>query len=228
MARLFEPNSPLAHLETLRKLIESLLAFLNFTFIQTYMFFGTRSPKGDQVVMECLKSHLVGSNAVRSLHHLSLIIKNVAGTDSFFTFGLSRAITESGDNNPLLPLKELWEFLQTPQDPLEENLPAAVAALPQIMVSFKGFLQNAIVMKNLPGAREAFFDLTGPHAGPLKPADWPGLDLPPGEIIILSKDRSEALGLFPYFTFGGEHITFAVPDKKLIAILYERLELKGS
>ncbi|NLI74841.1 MAG: hypothetical protein GX442_00200, partial [Candidatus Riflebacteria bacterium] len=224
--RLFEPDTPQGHLETLRNLLEALLGFLNFTFLQTYLFYGTRSPKGDQVVMDCLKCHLGGPSAVRSLHHLALVVKNVTGTDSFFTFALSRAMTEAGEANPLMVLKELWEFVLTPVDPLQETLPQAVEALPQVLMAFKGLLHNPLVMKSAPGAREAFFDLSGPRAAPLKPADRPGLDLPPGEIILLSKDRGEALGLFPYFTFNGERIVFAVPEARQTAILYERLELK--
>jgi hypothetical protein len=227
-AALLEPNTPAGHLASLRTFMEGLLGFLNFTFLQTYLFYGTRSPKGDQVVMECLKGHLVAPTAVRSLHHLALLVKNVPGTDAFFTFALSRSLAESGENNPLVVVKELWEYLQSPVEPLEETLPTAVAALPGILVACKGMLHHPLVMKSAPGAREAFFDLSGPRPGPLKPADRPSLDLPPGEIILLSRDRGEALGLFPYFTFNGERITFAIPDAKQVAILYERLELKDA
>ncbi|OQA11393.1 MAG: hypothetical protein BWY66_00001 [bacterium ADurb.Bin374] len=97
--------------------------------------------------------------------------------------------------------------------------------LPALLVACKGILQNPIVLKLPPGAREPFLNLSGPRPCALSAAERPGLDLPANEIVVLSKDRSEALGLFPYFTFNGRSVTFGVPSDAEFKTLLERLGL---
>jgi len=227
LAPLFENHPPLEHLKNLKNLVGSMLAFLNFCSLQTYLFYATRVPKVDEIVLECLKAHLLGQTPVRFLHNFSLAVKGVRGNDSFFTFGLAKFITETSDQSPSVVLKELFEFaFGHPEGNLEETLPQAVDALSQILINLKGIIQNRIVFKTSPGAREPFIDLTGPKPVPLAPSDRPGLDLPAGEAVLLSKDRSEALGLFPFFEFDGNGIKYSKPDKAKFDMLLERLELK--
>lgn len=223
---LFQKATAEDHLENLRKLVESLTAFLNFTFVQTNIFFAPRSQKVDQIIVECLRSHLGGPNGIRFIHNLGLNIKNVTGNDSFFTFILSRLMSEAPDNNPLIPLKELSEFIIAPREPLNETITEAVAALPRMLIGYKVIIQNKIAQRNNPGEKPPFIDLSGPEATPLGNNDRPVMDLPPGEIVVLSKNRAEALGLFPYFTFNGKTVKFAIPSSDQFATLLERLELK--
>lgn len=225
LGRLFEPADAASLLKALKALLEPLTAFLSFTFMQTYLFFTPRNPKGDQVVKDALKAHLSGPNAVRFLHHLSLLIKGASG-DGFFTVALAKAMSESSaDTNPLFVLREISEFLQTPPDEAADGLTQVAEVLPPLLTSFKGILHNPIVLRLPPGAREPFLNLSGPKPAPLAPADRPGLDLPPNELILLSKDRSEALGLFPYFTFDGQRVVFRAPAEAEFQTLLERLEL---
>jgi len=224
-AQLFEPADAEMLMKALHDLLEPLTAFLSFTFMQTYLFYASRSPKGDQVVKEALKAHFAGPNTVRFLHHLSLLIKD-ASSDSFFTIPLAKAMSESSaDTNPLFILREMVEFLQTPPADAAEGLAQVADALPSLLAAFKGILQNPIVMRLPPGAREPFLNLSGPKSVPLAADDRPGLDLPPNEIILLSKDRSEALGLFPYFTFDGQKVMFKTPSDADFKTLLERLEM---
>jgi len=225
LARLFEPADTASLMKALQALLEPLIAFLSFTFMQTYLFFTPRNPKGDQVVKDALKAHLSGPNAVRFLHHLSLLIKGASG-DGFFTIALAKAMSESSaDTNPLFVLREMTEFLQTPPAEAADGLNQVAEVLPPLLTSFKGILHNPIVLRLPPGAREPFLNLSGPKSAPLAAADRPGLDLPPNELILLSKDRSEALGLFPYFTFDGQRVAFRTPAEEDFQTLLERLEL---
>jgi len=224
-ARFFEPAGAEALMKALQDLLGPLMAFLSFTFMQTYLFYVRRSPKGDQVVKDALKAHFAGPNAMRFLHHLSLLIKDASG-DSFFTIPLAKAMSESSaDTNPLFILREMVEFLQTPPAEAAEGLAQVADALPPLLTAFKGILHNPIVMRLPPGAREPFLNLSGPRSAPLAADERPGLDLPPNEIILLSKDRSEALGLFPYFTFDGQKVVFKAPADSDFKTLLERLEL---
>ena len=178
------------------------------------------------MVKDCLKAHLLGPTATRFLHNLSMTIKDVrGGGDRFFTFTLARMFTEPSELNPLFVLKELYETLLTSPATVEENLDQVIPQLAQMFVAFKSVLENKIVMRMPPGTREPFLDLTGPAVAPLPPAQRPSLDLPSNELCVLSKDKSEALGLFPYFTFDGKALVFGTPDQGAFKTLLERLEI---
>jgi hypothetical protein len=122
-------------------------------------------------------------------------------------------------------LRELAEYLESPIDPLAETIPQAAEGFAQILYALKGLRQNRLVIKAPPGAPWPYADLSGPEVGELAPEHRPDLSLPPGEIILLSNDATEALGLFPYFTYSDGRVRFAVPSQEQCAILYERLEL---
>ena len=225
LERFFRPADPAALMESLRAAIEPLIVFLSFTFLQTYLFFGQRTPKGDQVARDALNAHFSGPASVRLLHHLSLSVREVAG-DAFFSTGLAKTMNEaSEDMNPLFMLREVTEFLKTPPDQAVDGLRQVAGGLPALLAACKGILQNPIVLRLPPGAREPFLNLSGPRPCPLPPSERPGLDLPANEIVVLSKDRSEALGLFPYFTFDGRSVTFGVPSDAEFKTLLERLGL---
>ncbi len=225
LERFFRPAGPAALMESLRAAIEPLIAFLSFTFLQTYLFFGRRTPKGDQAARDALNAHFSGPASVRMLHHLSLSVREVAG-DAFFSTGLAKAMNEaSEDMNPLFMLREVTEFLKTPPNLADDGLRQVAGGLPVLLAACKGILQNPIVLRLPPGAREPFLNLSGPRPCPLPPSERPGLDLPANEIVVLSKDRSEALGLFPYFVFDGRSVMFCVPSDAEFKTLLERLGL---
>ena len=225
LGKLFSPEKPEEHLRNLRQLLEGLLGFLNFAFLQAYLFYAPRNPRGDQAVKEALKLHLLGPNAPRHLHHFALVIKDVKGNDRIFPFPLARILTDPGDTNPLIILREMYQAVLTPTPEVMESLEGMVEQLGPVLIGFKGMIGNRLIMRMPPGTREPFLDLTGPEAVPLAKAQQPELDLPPGEPIILSSDRSEALGLFPYFTFDGQGLSFGQPDTATFATLLERLSL---
>jgi hypothetical protein len=223
--KLLQPASLSTHFEQFKKTLETVVAYLNFTFLLTYLFYTPRNPKVDAAVMESLKANLCGPYGVRNIHQFSLIIKSVKGNDSFFPFPLSRAMSEGTDQNPLMSIKDLWEFVRAPQDELVESLPGAFSVFCEALISLKVMLQNKLIQRNPPGAREALVDLSGPTPGPLAADSRPSLDIPAGEIIVLSKDRSEALGLFPFFVFNGKEVVYTIPDQEQFKTLLERLEL---
>ena len=123
------------------------------------------------------------------------------------------------------PMKEMYEAVLNPTSEVVESLEGIVEQLGPMLVGFKGIISNRLIMRMPPGARESFLDLTGPQSAPLSKAQQPELDLPPSEPIILSSDRGEALGLFPYFTFDGQGLVFGPPDTTTFATLLERLSL---
>ena len=116
MVPLFEPAPAATHLSNLRLSVEGLTAYLSFSFLQTYLFFCEHTPRTDQVVNDCLKANLLGAGAVRCLHQFSMAVKSVPGNTAFFTFTLARSFTEAGEANPLMTLKELYEFVTTPPE----------------------------------------------------------------------------------------------------------------
>jgi HEAT repeat protein len=224
LGRLFQPASASSHLNNLRLSVEGLTAYLAFAFLQTYLFFCERTPRTDQVVNDCLKANLLGPGAVRFIHQFSMSVKGIPGNTAFFTFSLARAFTEAGEANPLMTLKEMYEFVTTPPEGYEESLEGAAEAFPELLMALKSIVFNRIVLRTKPGAREPFIDLSGPDPKPLE-ADPPSLELPAGELIILSRDGSEALGLFPFFTFNGQEILLEKPTAEMIDTLLERMEL---
>ncbi len=51
------------------------------------------------------------------------------------------------------------------------------------------------------------------------------MDLPVGEIVLISTDGAEAFGLFPFFKYQKKKILYTIPTKEELATFYERLEI---
>lgn len=223
--QLFQTTRHDIQLKTIGLVVDNLIAFLNLCYLQSCLFFAPESEVLSKSIKECIKGHLVGPTALRCLHNFALAMKKTRSNPVFFTFSLAAILSESSDANPLMMMRELKEFLRNPVMPLEESMPQAIEGLTEILRGVKSILNNSLVMKAPQGAKEPFADLSGPEARVLAAEKRPGLDLPVGEIILLSRDGTEALGLFPYFKYARKKIIFARPDDKEIAVLLERLEI---
>ncbi len=224
-AMLFQPAKPEVQLKYINQVTDNLIAFLNLCFLQSCLFYAQESDVLARSIRECLKGCLVGPTALRSLHNFSLSMKAARGSPVFFTFSLAGIFSESSDTNPLMMLRELKEFLREPVEPLSESVPQAIEGLTDILRGVKSILNNLIVMKTPPGAKEPFADLSGPEARALAADKRPTLDLPVGEVVLLSRDGGEAFGLFPFFKYAKKKLCFAKPDPKELAVFYERLEI---
>lgn len=224
-AMLFQPAKPEVQLKYINQTADNLIAFLNLCFLQSCLFYAQESDVLARSIRECLKGCLVGPTALRSLHNFSLSMKAARGSPVFFTFSLAGIFSESSDTNPLMMLRELKEFLREPVEPLTESVPQAIEGLTDILRGVKSILNNLIVMRTPPGAKEPFADLSGPEARALAADKRPGLDLPVGEVVLLSRDGGEAFGLFPFFKYAKKKLCFAKPDAKELAVFYERLEI---
>lgn len=224
-AMLFQPAKPEVQLKYIGQTADNLIAFLNLCFLQSCLFYAQESDVLARSIRECLKGCLVGPTALRSLHNFSLSMKAARGSPVFFTFSLAGIFSESSDTNPLMMLRELKEFLREPVEPLSESVPQAIEGLTDILRGVKSILNNLIVMKTPPGAKEPFADLSGPEARVLAADKRPTLDLPVGEVVLLSRDGGEAFGLFPFFKYAKKKLCFAKPDPKELAVFYERLEI---
>jgi hypothetical protein len=209
LKELFVPNPPEVHLKNIKNLTDNLIAYLNLCFIQSCLFFAPTSDVLNKSIKDCLKGHLTGPTSLRCLHNFSLALKQSRENPVFFTFSLARIFSESSDLNPLMMLRELLEFLKTPIEPLNETVPQAVEGLCDILAGVKSILHNKIVMKAPKGAKQPFADLSGPLAVPLAQEDRPELDLPSGEVILISREGTEALGLFPYFKYQKRKVVFS-------------------
>lgn len=223
--QLFQTTRHDMQLKTIGLVVDNLIAFLNLCYLQSCLFFAPESDVLSKSIKECIKGHLIGPTALRCLHNFALAMKKTRSNPVFFTFSLATILSESSDTNPLMMMRELKEFLRNPVMPLEESMPQAIDGLTEILRGVKSILNNSLVMKAPPGAKEPFADLSGPEARILAADKRPALDLPVGEIILLSRDGTEALGLFPYFKYARKKIVFARPDDKEIAVLLERLEI---
>ncbi len=224
-AMLFQPAKPEVQLKLINQVADNLIAFLNLCFLQSCLFYAQESDVLARSIRECLKGCLVGPTALRSLHNFCLSMKAARGSPVFFTFSLAGIFSESSDTNPLMMLRELKEFLREPVEPLSESVPQAIEGLTDILRGVKSILNNLIVMKTPPGAKEPFADLSGPEARALSADKRPSLDLPVGEVVLLSRDGGEAFGLFPFFKYEKKKVFFAKPDAKELAVFYERLEI---
>jgi hypothetical protein len=143
----------------------------------------------------------------------------------FFTFSLAGVLSDASDANPLMMMRELKEYLREPVEPLDESVPQAIEGITEILRGVKSLINNLLVMKAPPGAKEPFADLSGPEAKILPLEKRPALDLPVGEVILISRDGTEALGLFPYFKYSRKKVVFAKPSLEERNILLERLEI---
>lgn len=222
---LFEPGRPEVLLKALQLTADHLVGYLNLCFIQSCLFFATPSEMLERSIKDCLKGHLVGPIAIRCLHNFALAMKQSRENPIFFTFTLSQVFSESSDTNPLMLLRELAEYLNDPIAPLEETIPQAVEGMTEILRGCKAIMNNTLVMKAPRGAKEPFADLSGPLAQVLPVDKRPALDLPEGEVILISRDGGEALGLFPFFKYSKRRVHFARPDEAEMKILLERLEI---
>lgn len=222
---LFKPARPEIHLNNIQLVVDNLTAYLNLCFLQSCMFFSPPSEVISKSVKDCLKGNLIGPTALRCLHNFALAMKQSRENPVFFTFSLANIISESSETNPIMMMRELKEYLKTPIDPIEETLPQAIEGLAEILRGVKSLLNNSIVMKAPKGAREPFADLSGPLASVLSADKRPGIELPEGEVVVISRDGTEALGLFPYFKYAKRKVVFNKPDEEDFAILLERLEI---
>ncbi|MGM0598331.1 MAG: hypothetical protein ACQETH_00820 [Candidatus Rifleibacteriota bacterium] len=223
---LFKPASEEQLLNVINKVSDNLIAYLNLCFLQSCMFFAPPSAMLEKSVKDCLKGHLIGPTALRCLHNFALAMKQSKENPVFFTFSLSKILSDSSDTNPLMMLRELREYLKQPIEPLNETIPQAVEGLAEILRGTKSILNNSIVMKTPKGTKVPFADLTGPLAVALKPDKRPGIELPESELVVLSRDGTEAFGLFPYFKYANRRMYFSKPGKEEFAILLERLEVE--
>ena len=223
--KVFEAAAPEEKLKHIEQVLDNLTAFLNLCFLQSCLYFAPESEVLSQSVRECLKTGLVGPAAFRCLRNFALSMKAARHSPVFFTFSLAGVFGESSETNPLLLMRELKEYLRSPEEPVSETLPQAVDGLIEILLGVKSILANKLVMKAPAGAREPFADLSGPEATVLAADKRPALELPPGEVVLVSRDGTEALGLFPYFKYARKKIVFARPDNAEIRTLYERLEI---
>ncbi|GAB4283489.1 MAG: hypothetical protein Kow0029_29670 [Candidatus Rifleibacteriota bacterium] len=224
-ARFFKPALPADILVNIQQVANNLIAYLNLCFLQSCLFFAPPSEVVTRSIKECLRGHLIGPTSLRCLHNFALAMKQSRENPVFFTFSLANLISESSDSNPLLMLRELKEYLKSPVEPLEETLPQAVEGLADIIRGLKAILNNPIVMKAPKGARQPFADLSGPLAEVLPPDKRPAIELPEGEAVVLSRDGTEALGLYPYFKYSKRKLIFNKPEEKEFAVLLDRLEI---
>lgn len=225
-SELFEPGKPDKHLASLSVAFNQATAFVNLCFLQSCMFFAPPSEVLTKTIKECLRNHLTGSISLRHMHNFAMAMRRSNENPVFFTFTLAKLMTESSDDNPLLMMRELAEYLKSPIEPIEETVPQAIDGFTEILSGLKSILQNKLVMKTPAGAREPFANLSGPIAEVLKEKDRPELELPAGEVILISRDGTAALGLFPYFKYHKRKVIFARPSEDEFKILLERLELE--
>lgn len=223
--KLFVPADHKTSLVQIGQVLDNLTAFLNLCYLQSCLFFAPESEMLARSIIDCIKGELVGPTALRCLHNFVLSMKQARGNPVFFTFSLAGVLSETSDANPLMMMRELKEYLREPVEPLEESIPQAIEGMTEILRGVKSIVNNLLVMKTPSGAKEPFADLSGPEAKILPLEKRPALDLPVGEVVLISRDGGEALGLFPYFKYARKKVVFARPSLQERNILLERLEI---
>jgi hypothetical protein len=223
--QLFVPADHKTRLIQIGQVLDNLIAFLNLCYLQSCLFFAPESEALARSIIDCIKGGLIGPTSLRCLHNFVLSMKQARGNPVFFTFSLAGVLSDTSDANPLMMMRELKEYLREPVEPLDESVPQAVEGMTEILRGAKSLVNNLLVMKAPPGAKEPFADLSGPEAKILPLEKRPALDLPVGEVILISRDGTEALGLFPYFKYSRKKVVFARPSIEERNILLERLEI---
>lgn len=223
--QLFVPADNKTRLMQIGQVLDNLTAFLNLCYLQSCLFFAPESEALARSIVDCIKGELIGPTSLRCLHNFVLSMKQARGNPVFFTFSLAGVLSDASDANPLMMMRELKEYLREPVEPLDESIPQAVEGITEILRGVKSLVNNLLVMKAPPGAKEPFADLSGPVAKILPLEKRPALDLPVGEVILISRDGTEALGLFPYFKYSRKKVVFAKPSLEERNILLERLEI---
>ncbi len=226
LIRVYQANSTEEKLEQLKRALKELVGFLNLCFIQSCIYFAQGSDSLEQNVLQSLKNKLTGPAYLRNLHNFVVALKPAHGSSGFFTFTLAGILSESSVSNPLMLMRELDEFLKNPIEPVDENLEEAKEGFVEVLKGVKCIRNNPIIMRSPVGARLPYADLTGPLAVPMEATKAPLLDLPHGEIVILSRDRTEALGLYPIIKYNKRRTFYSHGTDTEFELLYDRLEIK--
>ena len=221
----YKASTDEARLKAIEQVLNNLTAFLNICFLQSAMYFAQESEMLTKSIKDCIKGNLIGPSSIRCLHNFVLAMKAVRGNNIFFTFPLSKIMSNSDDTNPLMLMRELKEFLKEPEEPLNESVPQAIEGLLEILRGVRAITNNTMVMRAPRGAKLPYADLSGPTAKPLDKDKLPSMDLPVGEVILISTDGSEAFGMFPFFKYSKKKVIFTIPTSEELATFYERLEI---
>ena len=225
LLEVYKSSTDEARLKAIEQVLNNLTAFLNICFLQSAMYFAQESEMLSKSIKDCIKGNLIGPSAIRCLHNFVLAMKAVRGNNIFFTFPLSKVMSSSDDTNPLMLMRELKEFLKEPEEPLSESVPQAIEGLLEILRGVRYITNNTLVMRAPRGAKLPYADLSGPTAKPLEKDKLPSMDLPVGEVILISTDGSEAFGMFPFFKYSKKKVIFTIPSQEELATFYERLEI---
>jgi hypothetical protein len=225
LLRVFKAKEDEAKLAELRRALRELVSFLNLCFIQSCIYFAQESKGLEENIKQCLKHELAGPAYLRNLHNFVVALKPAHGSSGFFTFTLAGILSESSASNPLMLMRELDQFLKNPEEPLGDNVEMAVEGLLEILKGVRCIKNNPIVMRTPVGVKVPYADLSGPFAVPMEQQKQPLLDLPHGEIVVLSRERTEALGLYPIIKYNKRKTYYSNPSTVEFLQLYERLEV---
>lgn len=224
-AEIFTQSESHKILESLGKCLKNYIAFLNLCFLQCCIFYASPSDMINQNAKDCLENRLTGPTALRWLHNFAMSLRRTGENKSFFTFKLARKFTSGSDKNPLLLARELDQYLKSPVKPLEETLLMAIKGITNILSGSQVILNNSAIMKTPAGVSKPYANFTGPRAFALAANQEPLIELPAGEIVIISEDGSEALGLHPFFKCRKNRACFVNPSQAELNVLIKRLEL---
>lgn len=227
LLEVFKPSDNQTKVKDIERVLDNLTAFLNLCFLQSVMYYAQGSDMLTKSIKDCIKGNLTGPSAIRCLHNFILAMKAVRGNPVFFTFSLSKSMGDSSnsDTNPLMLMRELKDFLREPEEVSDEIIHQAIDGLLEILRGVRGITANMIIMRSPLGAKQPYADLSGPVAKVLETDKRPSIELPRGEIVLISQDGTEAFGLFPFFKYTKKKIIFEIPNQEELKTLYERLEI---
>ncbi len=219
---LYKEKEPELCAEYLRNFAVSFVAFLEFTYMQSALFYGQRSP----LLLETAKGMLTGKAgtalAFRNIqNYLAALPRNT--DEPFFTFSMAAKLSERSEDNPLFLLRELFAFLEQPSEQTPENLKEAAEGVIKILSEFTALKKNQILIKGRKNGKIVFWDLSS-RVPKQTGGGIIGDDLPEMEPVLLSKDAREALGLFPYFSLGEKGLVYTIPKQSELEELKSRLE----
>lgn len=222
---IYKANTNESKLKAINNVLTNITAFLNICFLQCSIFYAKESEMLTKSIKDCIKGKLIGPSSIRCLHNFVLALKPIRTNNVFFTFQLSKIMGSSIETNPLMLMRELKEYLREPEEPLDESVPQAIDGLIEILKGINPITSNKLVMRAPQGAKLPYADLSGPTAKPLENEKRPSIDLPIGEVVLISIDGGEALGLFPFFKYKNRKVIFTIPTDEELSIFYERLEI---
>ena len=226
LAGFAQEGDPNGRLTALQQLLVHLLTFLNYSSLQVALKYGQKEDRLLQAAANCLQERCRGAQGLKFLNSFAGVLRATKDPAGFFHFPLAVQMADPTGQSPLMVMKDLMTIAGGPDAP-EEKIAQAKPRLTQMLAGLKVMTQNRLLCRLPDGSKIPMVDVSGPTVT-APPADLTvSGDLPVGQIVILAKDGTSFVTLYPFFTLAKDHIAAAEPAPEALAPLRAQWGLPG-